>query len=294
MKEMKQARPARPAALGALAAFLAGCAGATFGSGVGDAWLHEPPYYAGSRPGSAGTFAYVPIAFQAGASQAPIFEPQYGEGTELAYLLEAMNAHLASMAQERGIRPVAPLAGLPPDVQFGCGDGMSDECPPRGEGNGFGEGDLPMRLAVGRASDPWTREAALSLGSAGADALLVLTLEVGQYRPRYTNWRGSKAVELGTDHTVTLPWLTSMDTPVQVLQLTGALVDANGKAIRMGAEGIRARRTPLLMSGLGFQSLLSDRDVADALAARREDLPGEPPAWEVALRTLVDGLTGRR
>jgi hypothetical protein len=147
-----------------------------------------------------------------------------------------------------------------------------------------------MRLAVGRPSEEWARGAAQALGSAGADELLVLTLEVGQYWPRYTNWRGSKAVHLGTEHTTSLPWLTSMDTPVQVLQLTGALVGPDGKAIRIGAEGMLARRTPLIISGLGGQALISDEDVSALMSARREDLPGRPLVWEVALHTLLDQL----
>jgi hypothetical protein len=81
---------------------------------------------------------------------------------------------------------------------------------------------------------------------------------------------------------------------VAVLQLTGALVDESGKAIRIGAEGFYARRTPLLVSAMGAQSLLSDEDATAARALRRDDLPGQPLAWQVAMRELVAGLTGVR
>ncbi|HZA51832.1 MAG TPA: hypothetical protein VE549_13900 [Myxococcaceae bacterium] len=39
---------------------------------------------------------------------------------------------------------------------------------------------------------------------------------------------------------MSLPWLTSLETPVSVLQLTGALIDRSGQAVRIGAEGSAA------------------------------------------------------
>jgi hypothetical protein len=80
---------------------------------------------------------------------------------------------------------------------------------------------------------------------------------------------------------------------VSVLQLTGALMGPDGLAIRIGAEGLLARRTSLLMSGLGAQALISDEDVEAIRTARREDLPGKPLVWQVAVRELVAELTGR-
>src|SRR5690348_15158652 len=123
--------------------------------------------------------------------------------------------------------------------------------------------------------------------------LLVITLEVGQYLPRQRGWTGSKEVELGTAHTVGLPWLTSLETPVSVLQFTGAVMDSTGRAQRIGAEGIYARRTRLLVSAVGGQELIGDEDIQRVREERRADLPGQPLAWQVALIQLLEGLTGR-
>ncbi len=54
-----------------------------------------------------------------------------------------------------------------------------------------------------------------------------------------------------------------------------------------------AKRTRLTVSSVGGQELVTDEDVAGLLAARREDLPGAPLAWEVGLRTLIERLVGR-
>jgi hypothetical protein len=70
-------------------------------------------------------------------------------------------------------------------------------------------------------------------------------------------------------------------------------VAPDGRALRIGAEGILARRTPFAASVLGAQALVSDEDVERARTARREDLPGRPLVWQVALRTLVAELMGR-
>jgi hypothetical protein len=83
-------------------------------------------------------------------------------------------------------------------------------------------------------------------------------VEIGQYWPHQRNLRGDKEVRLGTGHAVRVPWLTALDQPVQVLQLTGALVDPSGRAERVGAEGLVARRTNLLLLSVGVFELLTD------------------------------------
>jgi hypothetical protein len=150
-----------------------------------------------------------------------------------------------------------------------------------------------MRLAVGRPSATWARWHRDVQRDNGVARTIAITLEVGQYLPRQEGWRGAKIVELGRGHTARLPWLTSLETPVLVLQLTGAVVDSSGRALRIGAEGITVVRTPLAASAMGAQRLLTDADVESARTLRRDDLPDAPLAWRVALRELVAGLTGR-
>lgn len=292
---------------------LAGCAttGATFGSGVGDRMLARPPYVAGQDaaaiPGAYARIGHLPVVFQRGASQAPIFDPRDTPDTPIGALLADVNAALDSLARDaklvgrlvEGGRVSAVTHGatrVPPDVMFGCltpGNLPGEECIERGRDSVLGRGPQQMRLAVGRPSAEWTQWIGEVARERNADAVLVLTLEVGQYLPVQSGVRGSKRVPLGRDHEVSLPWLTSLETPVPVLQLTGALVRPDGKVVRIAAEGIAARRTPLAISALRGQSLFGDEDVRAAHARRREELPGQPLAWEVALRTVVAELTGQ-
>ena len=95
---------------GALVLNFAACAGSTLGSGVGDAYLERPPFYAGGPVTAEGRIAHLGIAYQRGATQEPIFEPADENGSPLAALQRAMTAALDSLgASVRG----APSTGAP-------------------------------------------------------------------------------------------------------------------------------------------------------------------------------------
>lgn len=288
------------AALAAAALFGCASTGATLNSGVGDAFPEHPPYYAGvSREAvraDASRIGHLPIVFQRGASQSAIFDPAAGSGTPTAALLDETRAYLDTLVGGASTRLSAPAgATVPPDVRFGCltETGMPDDDCAVDDNSALGRGRQQMKLAVRRPSTEWIAQMRESMTTAGVSRALVITLEVGHLLPRQSGVLGQKGVELGLGHTVNLPWLTSLETPVAVLQLTGALVDREGKAIRIGAEGLLAKRTPFLVSAAGAQALLRDEDVEQARSARRPDLPGQPLAWKVALGHLVSQLTGR-
>jgi hypothetical protein len=281
--------------LALLAASATACAGSTFRSGVGDTFVEHPPYYAGVAARDTAPVAHLPIAYQRGATQPAMFDPAADGGTPLAALLVEMNAYLDSL----GVSVRAPVAGTPagtpPDVQFGCVTDASGDCATAGDdAPEVAEVGRPcQRLAVARPSAEWVTWLGGALDGARADRALVLTLEVGQYMPRQRSLRGDKEVELGTGHAVPLPWLTSLETPVSVLQLTGALVGRDGRAVRIGAEGLLARRTRLAVSALGTQQLISPEDVERLRTARRDDLADRPLVWQAAVRRMAAELTGR-
>jgi hypothetical protein len=205
-----------------------------------------------------------------------------------------MNAYLDSLAVATKLGVPASAPGTPPDVQFGCIRTTGTDCDERSEEQALGRGrNRNMRLAVGRPSKEWTAWAASEMARAGVPNALVISVETSDYFIRQKGLRGSKEVELGTGYTVSLPWLTGLETPVSVLQLTGALMNPDGTAARIGAEGMLARQTGMLAGAVGAQRIITEKDVAELRTARRADLPGQPLVWQVALRNLVAGLTGR-
>jgi hypothetical protein len=297
----------------AFALLAAGCAttGSTFGSGVGDTLVDHPPYYAGARTTPVGVegaqVGVFPVHFQPGDADASMFAPPWAAGSQLAALLGEMNGWLDSLTTSAGTRPVrlvddgrvsalAPTSlGVPPDVRLGCEtelDLPGEECHvPDPDLVALGRGPQYLKLSVGRPSRDWVAWAGGTMQDRGVSHALVLTLELSQFLPRQRGLRGEKYVELGTGHEEELPWLTSLETPLYVMQLTGALVDAEGRAVRIGVEGIKAKRTRFRVSALGAQELWSDEDVAELRSARREDLPGRPLAWQEAMSQLVAQLT---
>lgn len=293
---MRVIRISRALSLSAIAlASVTGCAStaATFQSGVGDKLLEHPPYYAGREmPAGQNRVGHFPVAYQRGATQAPIFEPEGGARAPVERLLTDMNLYLDSLGATIPVRLEAPRGATPPDVHFGCEIDAAGDCLDRGDG-ALGRGGEPLRLAVGRPSPEWITAAASAMQGAGVPAALVITLEIGDYFTQQRGFAGRKVVELGTGHTASFPWLTSLETPVSVVQLTGALMGADGKAIRIGAEGMYPKRTRFIVSSIGAQEMISDEVIEQLRTARREDLPGQPLVWQVALRNLVGQLTGR-
>lgn len=272
--------------MGVLASVLSGCAsaGSTWDSGVGDTRFGPPPWAAGARPLDGATFAVLPITWQRGATQPASFDPAAGQGTAVAALLDEMNAFLAEL--DVGATITTPVQGTPPDVRFGCERSPDDECDEIDDRQ-------PHTLAVGRPSRTWADWADAEAAAAGVDYVVVITLETGNYIPRQRNLLGSKEVVLGTGHRQDVRWLTATDRPASVLQLTGAVMDRNGRARRIAAEGLMVRPTHVVAAGLGMQRLITDEDVRELRSARRDDLDGAPLAWQVALQNLVISLTGR-
>lgn len=281
---------------------LAACAttGSTLGSGVGDTLLEHPPFYAGADVellDPSPPLGFFPVVYQRGASQPSLFDPELGDHVKA--LLEEMTGYLesAGLSSLPGGPDVGPGEDgrTPPDVRFGCptetGD-PQDDCLEREE-SAPGRGSQPLQLSVGRPSTAWIAMADSVMREVGVEQALVVTLEVGQHWIRQRGLRGTKVLELGTEYEVELPWLTALEGPVAVLQVTGALVGRDGKAVRIGAEALLPRRTSMTVSVLGAQSLITEEEIRRLRSERREDLPDRPLVWEAGLRALVEQLTGR-
>jgi hypothetical protein len=277
----------------ALAAATAACAttGATYQSGVAPKSFDRPPFYAGAAaPAGSGRVAHLPVRYQRGAEQAALFEPKAGSGSPAAALVAEMNAFLDSLSVSTRVASTAAETGTAPNVRFGCPVDAAGDCTEEGEVQGDGA-NRRLDLSVGRPSEEWIAWLGSAL-DASANHALVITLELGQYWPRQKGLSLAKEVQLGTNYSVAVPWLTSLEKPVAVVQLTGALVGRDGRAVRIGAEGMMAKRSNIGLSALGAQMLVTDDDIEKLRTLRREDLPGQPLVWQVALRTLVRQLTG--
>ena len=277
----------------AVAALVAACAspGATYKSGVAPRSFDKPPFYAGAAAApNDSKVAHLPIRYQRGAEQGAQFEPTNASSSPVAALVAEMNAYLDSLAMSAKLSPGSVEVGTAPDVHFGCMQAMiGGDC----LGDGDEDASHELQLSIGRPSTDWTQWIGTTLDRASHAQALMITLELGQYWPRQKGLSLGKEIRLGSDYTVGVPWLTSLERPIAVVQLTGALIGRDGRAIRIGAEGMLAKRSNIALSAIGAQMLVTDDDIERLRTLRRDDLPGQPLVWQVALRNLVSQLTGR-
>jgi len=268
----------------ALAILTAACAstGSSVKSGVEPKDFKKPPFYAGASVPNVAGIAYLPIRYQAERT-----DPKGDAGSPAATLVAEMNAYLDSIATAAKLLPRVTEVGTAPDVHFGCGT-VSD-CVSDADENA----DHRLRLWVGRPSPEWIGWIGAALDSASHDKALLITLEFGEYWPRQKGLSLGKELRLGTDYSVGVPWLTSLEHTIYVVQLTGVLVGRDGRAIRAGAEGMLAKPAPVVMSALNVELGIRDADLERLRTLRRDDLAGQPFVWQVALRHLVSQLTGR-
>lgn len=215
---------------------------------------------------------------------------EYGDrGAGFAPIVAFVQARLAADPGLRALDAATlPATGLP---RVFVGSAAGDLAPPDAmQSRSPLDVFPPMVLFVERPTRAWRAAARDSLSAAGLTQLLVIRVSVSQY-PKQQRGFTRKAVLLGTGHEAPVKFLTAVDKPLEVLQVSGLLVDADGRVLRAGAEGVLYRDTPFLAQTFDITRMLDDEALAAALdSERRQDLPGAPLALEVAVDNLVAQL----
>jgi hypothetical protein len=212
-------------------------------------------------------------------------DPTPDRSPGLAEVLDSLRTEIGRLGLTTALATDPRLAGGP-DVYFGARrGGVGPDGTPRGPDEVDPAEPRKMAFEVEGPSKAW-KEAARKAAGDGVRAIVTVQLGFGDHWIRQQDWKGNKAIGLGSGRSMPVAWLTSLDDPVQVLQLTGALVTAEGKVLRVGAEGLIARRTGMAASVAGAQEVLREEEL-QALTAPG---PAGEPVWRTALRALVAGL----
>lgn len=252
--------------------------------------LDEAPYYVDlvRPPPAPGRCAIVfPAALD------PEFVRTFGyteRAGELQPLLIALDTRIRSRKGcVRGVPEMPGPAGAP---RVYVGSGESDYAPiDVGDQRVPADRFAPMVLHLARPGGEWRREAGEIIAQSGEDYAIQVQIGVSQYMKGYSGVF-KKEVALGTGYRQPVRFLTAEDKPVEVLHLTGVLVDRQGKVVRAGAEGIVLRDTPFLAQALDVERMFDEREIERVLTReRRHDLPGAPLKIDVALDNLLDQLT---
>jgi len=242
--------------------------------------VRQPPFYQGDRPDGRPA-AHVPIVVTT-----PDDLPQSWLPLEaLGRLAADMNAWLDAAGRTVAMPAIGGEGkATAPDVYLGCALDFAGECDPEQREN---------VLATTTGTRLWRSGIGAAVERVGVERVLVLQLGVAPQWIQQKNLKGSKEIRLGTDRAQHLPWLSSLDTPLWVLQVRGAVVDRDGKILRSGAEGIWAIRTSFRASVLELERLISDADVDFVRTGlRREDAADGPLVWQEALGQIVKQLIG--
>jgi hypothetical protein len=255
--------------------------------------LKEPPFYhtfSKRAPAPVGRILVLPVRPYDGPGGSPLFHEDAG----LATIAAAISERLAALDfVQRADGPPLPAAHWPA-IMLGDEEIVTGE--PRQAGN------RRSALAVTNPSRDWKRALQPVLQAAGADHVIVLSLGLSELYLRQ-DLRGRKTLSIGTGYRVPIAWMNDLESTVGVLTLSGALYDASGRLIRAGSEGIIAGRPSFwqgvlaktITGGRGRITTIGDADDPQTVLAahRREDLPGAPLAWEVALDNLLSQLLQR-
>jgi hypothetical protein len=282
--------------LGALAAAftaLAGCATIDAAAVAETHRLQDAPYYVDLRrplpaPGSCARI--LPVSLDRELAQ------QFGYGDrarEFEPIVRALNEALQRRAASDCLASFGAgvaSAGRAPRVYVGSAE--SEYAPEEGVNQRLPTDRFPpMIVHVERPDAAWRGAVAAALQGADAPYAIHVQVGVSQYLKGYSG-AFRKEVALGTGYRVPIKFLTAEDKPVEVLHLTGVLVDPTGQPVRAGAEGIVLRDTPFLAQTVDVSRVFDERELQQVLTnVRRSDLPGSPLALEVALDNLLAQLT---
>lgn len=273
--------------------FLGGCAALDERAVAETHRLDDAPWYvdvAQPGPGPGACAVVLPVTLD------PELREAFGYGgrtDRLAPIVAALNARVAERAgcvrAAAAAQAAAPGAGAP-RVYVGVSNG--EYAPPQAaEPRLTTDRFAPMVLHLQRPTAEWSRRAGALATAAGAPHAIAVQVGVSQYAKGYAS-TFRKEVALGTGHRPRIRFLTAEDEPVEVLHLTGVLVDATGRPLRAGAEGVLLRDTPFLAQSVGAVRVLDDATFERVLRdERREDLPGAPLQLDVALDNLLAQLT---
>ncbi len=280
---------------------LAGCA--TMQSFTPRQELERAPYYR--------TYADFSVPEAAAIGHLPIrpdYQADITGGTDaLAPLVDSMNAYLDAAGWTTRLDWAPPKAQAP-WAYVGTAAGLNARTHLLAD-------SAIHRVMVIQALAPsrnWASQLQAAADRQHIEGVLVVTLGPGDYflrepdayRDRRDDDRNrpgdardrrerSKELELGTGYTLPIEWLNAADQPVPVLHLTGLLLSRDGTVLRAGAEGILAKRPSFRRMVPGADAALTPDDVSAAMTLRRDDLPGQPLAWRVALENLVRQLLRR-
>ncbi len=149
----------------------------------------------------------------------------------------------------------------------------------------------PVVLHLDKPSKKWRDDFSKQFSETDGNYFLMIWIGFSEY-PKADKGIFKKKVVLGTGYEREIRFLSAIDKPVEVLQITGVLLDKKGNVVRAGAEAFFHEDTPFWVQVLEMSKSIDDKSLHNViLEEKRDDLPGNPLAWKVAVHHLLHQLT---
>jgi|GEM_PF-1330709 len=243
--------------------------------------VKKPPFYHGRAPISAESIGRFPAVVDRCMWMS---DQSFGWDETFSKVLDSIDGMLAGYPFFDVLPAVQMSQEQSPGIFLGAGEQASED----------DESQLNV-LEVTSPSKNWSLKAAEMMRGKGLTRALFVSVSITDHWVRQRGLLGKKVLDLGTGYIADIPWLTDLETPIQVFQVNGIILDANGKVMRSGSEGIAFTRTPFLIGALLGAQQVMDKETVERLLTeeRREDLKGAPLKLEAAIQNLVAQLTGQ-
>jgi hypothetical protein len=152
----------------------------------------------------------------------------------------------------------------------------------------------PMIIALKKPAKEWKTALNEQLDTVRGAYVLCIKLAFAEY-PKSDMGLFMKKVRLGTNYDRVIRFLSAEDEAVEVLQVTGILLDKKGDVLRAGAEGIIYKDSPFWAQVFDVKKGVDDKAIEKLISAqKRDDLPGKPLAWKAALDMLLKQLSAQK
>ena len=268
--------------LGFLLSFLfAGCAALDESAVARTDRLPEAPFYKTYRKGSGEPEPAVVLPLRADPKAA----------ARLEKLRSAIDEYLATQSCCLSAHNQLPNAGAP-WLYVGSSEGEDVPMEAAGFREEF-EKYPPMIVHFVKPKPNWTHELQKLAHSEQARRVVVTQLDFVQYPKADKGFFGKKVV-LGSQHEDKVRFLSALDKPIEVLQLSGVVFDENGAELCAGAEGIVGSDAPFWVQVLEAGKDIDDDTLDHVLHhERRQDIPGAPLNWQAAADQLMWNLLRR-
>ena len=157
-----------------------------------------------------------------------------------------------------------------------------------------------MSIAIRKPAEPWKKKLKETAAEMDVDYILYISVGFSEYLyQKKALLSKTEVFDLGTGSKIPKKWYHNDDSPVEVLHVTGTLMDAEGTILRSGAEGIIAKNRGFWdlhsLSPFDLDNTVEKSELEKVLTdEKREDLPGQPLKWKVAVQNLVAQLLNRQ